>query len=454
MKRMESQDSNEMLDFIKRHYLKNRTIVSKDIIGIIDAVREYVDIEPVIHRYPTGSEYATWDIPPRWDVREAWLKDENGNIIASYEDHPLFLAPYSMPFNGIITFDVLKEHLSIHPSLRNAFFYEHRLAYDSRLRLKEWRISLPADVLDGLSPNGKYEICIDVEIEPGEMLVAEFILHGKSEDTVALLADYCHPGQVNDSFSGLVTFMDVLKEIKKNPLRNFTYSLMLFPETIGSSVMLASNPERISKIKGAIFCEMVAWGDQWAIKKTFTEDTYMDLLADIICLDIPEIKTIGFDDGAGNDEIVFDWAGVPAISLQRYPYEEYHSSEDSPEKIDTESMRQAVDSIIKIIDIIENDHVWQCTHPVPFYMSRFDLYNDAVSAFHDHLFFRNVLFSLDGHKTLLEIAHKLSKPFEEVKAVIKSMNGHKLVMPGKSGITEYFDKKKRRVLAQSVENER
>jgi len=441
-------DHNAVMSFMRRHYLKNRTIVSKDIMGIIEDATAYMGIEPVLHRYPSGSEYSIWDIPPCWDVREAWLKDESGNIVASYEDHPLFLAPYSMPFNGIIRFDVLKEHVSFHPTLKNAFFYEHRLAYNSRLRLKDWRISLPANIFERLDPNGKYEVNIDVDVGPGEMLVAEFILPGKSEDTVALLADYCHPGQVNDSFSGLVTFMDVLKEIKKNPIRNFTYSLMLFPETIGSSVLLASNPERIQKIKGAIFCEMVAWGDQWAIKKTFTEDTYMDLLADIICLDIPEIKTIGFNDGAGNDEIVFDWAGIPAISLQRYPYEEYHSSEDSPEKIDMESMKRAVEIILKMIDVIENDRIWHCVHPVPFYMSRFDLYNDAVSALHDHLFFRNVLFNLDGYENLMGIASKLSRSFEDVVAVIESMSRHNLIVPGQLGLIEYAKKKKRRILGR------
>jgi aminopeptidase-like protein len=422
------------MSFMRRHYLKNRTIVSKDITGIIEDVATYIGIEPVLHRYPTGNEYSTWDIPPRWDVREAWLKDEDGNIIASYEDHPLFLAPYSIPFHGVVTFEGLKDHVSTHPTLRDAFFYEHRLAYNSRLRLKDWRISLPADLLDRLNPMGRYEVCIDVEVEPGEMLVAEFVLPGKSEDVVALLADYCHPGQVNDSFSGIVTFMDVLKELKERPSRNFTYSLMLFPETIGSSVMLASNPERIPKIKGAIFCEMVAWGAQWAIKKTFTGDTYMDMLAGVLCLEMPEIKTISFDDGAGNDEIVFDWAGIPAISLQRYPYEEYHSSEDSPEKIDMESMKRAIEIILKMIDVIENDRIWCCVHPVPFYMSRFDLYNDAVSVWQDHLFFRNILFNLNGYKSILEIANKLGRQFDKTLGIIKAMEKYGLVRSGELGL--------------------
>lgn len=445
---LNSLDSSEMLSFINSHYLKNRTIVSKDIRGIIDAVGEYTEIEPIVHRYPTGSEYATWDVPPRWDVRDAWLKDENGNFIAGYRTHPLFLAPYSMPFHGIVTLDVLKAHVSTHPTLRSAFFYEHRLAYNSRLRLRDWRLSLPADLLDRLEPNGKYEISIDVEIEPGEMLVAEFILPGNSDDTVALLADYCHPGQVNDSFSGIAAFMGVLRELKRRPFRNFTYKLLLFPETIGSSVFLATHPEFVSKVKGAIFCEMVAWGDRWAVKKTYTKDTYMDLLVDVLRKRSTDITTIGFNEGAGNDEIVFDWAGIPAISLQRYPYKEYHSSEDGPEKVEAASMKRAAEIILKMLDMAENDRIWHCVHPVPFYMSRFDLYNDAVSALQDHLFFRDVLFNLDGYKSILEIADKLARPFEDVAAVVESMNRHELVIPGELGLLEHSKKLRKKILAK------
>lgn len=135
---------------MSRHYLKNRTIVSNSINEIIADAADYIGIQPVIHRYPTGSEFGTWDIPPRWDVREAWLKDEKGNVIASYKDHPLFLAPYSAPFSGRVSLDVLREHVSIHPTRRNAFFYEHRLAYHAQMRLKDWQITLPADVFESI----------------------------------------------------------------------------------------------------------------------------------------------------------------------------------------------------------------------------------------------------------------------------------------------------------------
>lgn len=440
---------------MSRHYLKNRTIVSNSINEIIADAADYIGIQPVIHRYPTGSEFGTWDIPPRWDVREAWLKDEKGNVIASYKDHPLFLAPYSAPFSGRVSLDVLREHVSIHPTRRNVFYYEHRLAYDAQLRLKDWRITLPSDIYENLDPKSTYEVCIDVDIEPGEMLVAEFILPGKYEETVALLADYCHPGQINDSFSGLAVFMEVFKTLAKRSDRKYTYSLMLFPETIGSSVMLAAEPERISRIKGALFSEMVAWGSDWLIKKTFSGNTYMDLVSDVISQQDPELKTIPFNEGAGNDEIVFDWAGIPSISLQRYPYDEYHSSDDNMDRVETDSMQRAYDITLQLLDVIEKDRVWHCVHPVPFYMSRFNLYNDAVNAQQDFFLFRNLLFNLDGRQSLVEIASKLGMPFNDALAIVEKMNSHGLVRPGRSGLLAASKNHKPRILAsQETDNEK
>lgn len=437
---------------MSRHYLKNRTIVSNDIPGIIDDVAAYVGIRPIIHCYPSGSEFGTWDIPPRWDVREAWLKDQKGNIIASYEEHPLFLAPYSAPFCGWVSLDVLRKHVSVHPTRRNAYFYEHRLAYNAQLRLKDWRITLPSDLLDSLDSRKTYEVCIDVDVKPGEMIVAEFVLPGKYDDTFALLADYCHPGQVNDSFSGLAVLMEVIKHLAKMPERILTYSLMLFPETIGSSVMLAANPERIAMLKGALFSEMVAWGGDWAIKKTFSEDTYMDMVSEVLSKQEPDLGTITFDQGAGNDEIIFDWAGIPSVSLQRYPYDEYHSSDDNMERVDTTSLQRAYDLTLKLLDIIEKDRIWYCTNPVPFYMSKFNLYNDAVSSKREFFLFRDLLFNLDGRQSLLEIAHKLKVPFDEIYSNVKAMENHNLVQSGELGLIAASQKRKDRILASTTKS--
>ena len=89
----------DLLGFIERNYRKNRTIVAEDISGILDDLEIVGGLKIKRHKYATGEDYSTWIIPPQWDVKEAWLKDNKGNMIASYEDHPLFLCPYSIPIH-------------------------------------------------------------------------------------------------------------------------------------------------------------------------------------------------------------------------------------------------------------------------------------------------------------------------------------------------------------------
>ena len=52
--------------------------------------------------------------------------------------------------------------------------YEFRLAYDFKRRLKEWRITLPLNLLESL-PDGLYDIEIDVNIKPGSLKIGHYL---------------------------------------------------------------------------------------------------------------------------------------------------------------------------------------------------------------------------------------------------------------------------------------
>ena len=71
-------------EFIETHYRKNRTIVSADIPSIFDGIETTIGLPVIRHYFPSGKDYATWIVPPQWDVREAWLKDSGGKVLASY----------------------------------------------------------------------------------------------------------------------------------------------------------------------------------------------------------------------------------------------------------------------------------------------------------------------------------------------------------------------------------
>lgn len=397
----------------ERNYRKNRTIVSDDISGLLSDIAETLGLELTVHSYPSESEIGTWVVPPSWNVREAWIKDSRGRIRASYDDHPLFLVPYSLPFEGKVSLDELKAHTRVHPTQRDAYFYEHRFAYHFQQRLSDWAITLPASLLESLERD-EYEVKIDLDIKSGEMLIGEFVLPGKTEQSIALLADHCHPGQVNDSWSGILSFIDVIGEVKKWRDRRYTYRFLIFPETIGSCVLLADKPEYIDKTDLAIFSEFVGWGRDWRILATPGRDSKAMRLAHVAASEDPEFTVDDLFCGYGNDERVFDFAGVPSMSVQMIECDEYHSSNDHPRLLDQDNIDKATKNILRICDLMERDLSLKFKQRVPIYQTRFDLYSDSV---HDSCHFhynREINTGIRDGLSLVDIAHKKNVPFDYV----------------------------------------
>jgi aminopeptidase-like protein len=365
-------------------------------------------------------------------VREAWIKDAGGKVIASYTDHPLFVAPYSKSIRAIVSGKELRAHLFSNPQQPDAFAYNHRLAHNAKLRLADWCLSLPQNLIDGLG-EGPFEVCIDAEVKDGEMLVGEIVLEGETRDTIAFLADWCHPGQVNDSFSGLVMFMEIMRTLAQRPQRRYTYKLLMFPETVGSSVYIGSDQTRARSIRGAIFSEMVGWGEEWFLKATRTGNSYMDLLSADCRRRFSDLKSAPFFSLYGNDEHVFDsvQVGIPTLSLQKFPFAEYHTSNDHPSRLNDADLFRAYEIILHLVDVVERDAVYEFVHPVPFYMSRYDLYADAVYEKEAHCLRRNIQLRLDGRSSLLKIANDLDVPFKAVHEYVERMAAFDLVRPAK-----------------------
>ncbi|BDG45787.1 hypothetical protein PspKH34_03480 [Parageobacillus sp. KH3-4] len=47
----------------------------------------------------TGTKVFNWEIPKEWVIREAWIKDEEGNEIVNMKNHNLHVLNYSIPVN-------------------------------------------------------------------------------------------------------------------------------------------------------------------------------------------------------------------------------------------------------------------------------------------------------------------------------------------------------------------
>ena len=108
--------SHKYAELTARNVLRNRTIVSDDVEELLIDISSTLGLELKLHRYKTGTDIGSWVVPPSWNVNEAWIKDQNGRVIASYDQHPLFLAPYCKEFSGFVNLNTLKNHTSVHPT--------------------------------------------------------------------------------------------------------------------------------------------------------------------------------------------------------------------------------------------------------------------------------------------------------------------------------------------------
>ncbi|MDP2399316.1 MAG: DUF4910 domain-containing protein [Burkholderiales bacterium] len=367
----------QMTDVIEKLLMKNRTIVSRDDAECMSLLSRHFPLH--VHKYATGNEYQTWPIPPEWNVRKAVLSDKNG-IIGSYDESPLFLAPYSMPFSGQVTRDELVKHVFSNPAVPDAYCYEFRLAYNFQRRLKEWRISLPHERLENL-PEGPFNVEIDVEVSPGHMLIGEMAHPGRSGNWFSLLAHYCHVAQANDGIAGVAVMLEAMKRIqKKHPDPLHGYKALLMPETIGSSVYAATHEEEIDKTLGAVFSEMAGAESPLQLVYSRRGDTYIDRVFLHVLSNKGKLpcRCIPFRRGWGNDELVFDapGVGVPVVSMDRYPFAAYHTHHDNMSLVKPARLEEVVDIITSVVDVLEEDYIPRPRHRVPTYLTRFNLYAD------------------------------------------------------------------------------
>ena len=61
----------------------------------------------------------------------------------------------------------------------------------------------------------------------------------------------------------------------------------------------------------------------------------------------------------GNDEYILNsvQVGIPTLSLQKYPFDEYHTSNDNPSNICDEDLFKAVEIILHLVNINEKQNL-------------------------------------------------------------------------------------------------
>ena len=131
-----------------------------------------------------------------------------------------------------------------------------------------------------------------------------------------------------------------------------------------------------------------------------------------------------------NDEKIYSWPklSIPSPAIQRFPFDEYHTSNDNPDHIKDEDLQTAIDITEHMINVLERNSVYRFVHNVPFWMTRFDLYSDDVYEPEDFVKRLHIVYEhVDGKNSILEIAEKMNVPFAYVYDYIIKMANCDLV---------------------------
>jgi aminopeptidase-like protein len=410
-------------------WFMERDLVSDGFDRALD--RLSAELPLIISEYPSGAEAWTWIIPDKWTCHEAYIETLGGERLIDRQNNPLHCASYSASFDGVVTREELFDHLQVNPDLPKAIPFAW-IYYRS-----DWGLCCSAEQKERLTDE-KYRVVIRSEHTPGTLKVGEYLVKGKTDKEIVLCAHLCHPCMANDDMSGVAVGIEVMRQLELLGPLLYTYRLLLTPETIGSIAWLSAHEEIIPYIKGGLFLEMLGTDCPHALQMTYQKDTEIDRCF----LDALEERDSRSWHGSfrrviGNDERQFNAPGVrvPMLSLSRvfhpdtgkWPYPTYHSSEDTPDAISWDNMEDSVETVLHMIQRLEENRVPVNLFRGEVFCSRYGLFIDFYEDPDGNRKLFDIIQMVDGTHTVSQIASATGASFGSVMEILKKMEGHDLI---------------------------
>lgn len=374
-----------------------------------------------VETYAPGKKVWTWVVPERYTVRKARLETESGAKVVDFADNPLHLLSYSLPLDAWLTWEELLPHL---------YYSEKRpwaIPWQFKYYERNWGFCLSKDQFDSLDRNARYHAVIDVQFgtDPAEgFRVADAVIHPRGGRNPAagemfILTHVCHPNQANDDAAGVVTAIEVARRLAANPLPEGSMSVrfLFCPETIGSIAYLAHHEEVISNLRAGIFIEMTGNDNSLILQRSRQDNALIDRVArDVLQKNGSDFREGEFAMVVANDERVVNGPGlnVPCISISRWPYEEYHTTDDNPSIIHEEKLREAADVVEQTIRVYAANYIPKRKFRGPVFLSGYGLWVDWRTNWALNRAIEKIMMHFEGRDTIFDIAELTGLPFIEV----------------------------------------
>jgi aminopeptidase-like protein len=335
-----------------------RSITGNGVRETLCHIGERVPLE--LFEVPSGTPTFDWEVPPEWNVREAFIADSSGRRLIDFRHHALHLVGYSVPVRTRMTLEELRPHLHTLPERPD--WIPYRTSYYR----EAWGFCLAERELQTW-PEGDYEVVIDADLKPGHLTYAECLVPGATEQEVLVYTHTCHPALANDNASGMAVAAALAEEaLKRRP--NLTYRFVFGPGTIGSIIWLAHNESRLPHVRGGLCIGLLGDGGPLTYKRSRRGATEIDLIAAQVVRELdPNAKLLDFSP-YGYDERQFCSPGInlPMGRLTRSAndaYPEYHSSADNLSLLRADSLAQSILAIATVLNRMDGNRRFRNLSP-------------------------------------------------------------------------------------------
>ncbi len=389
-----------------------------------------------IESYAPNTPVWTWKVPERYLVHEAYLELEGDGRILDFHDNPLHLVSYSLPVDRVLTWEELQPHL---------YFNEKRpqaVPWIFKYYERDWGFCLSKAAFDQLPHDKKYHAVIHSEFltdpQPG-FRVATAVVHPQggpnpSAGEIIVHAHTCHPRQANDDGAGVVSAIELARRLTEQPLPAGSMSVRFWfgPETIGTIAYLAHNEELIPNLKGGVFLEMTGNQGQLAFHHTRQQDHLLDRIARHVLAGRgqPFVER-EFAAAPANDERVINGPGVnvPCISLNRWPYDEYHTSDDNLDIMHEELLVEAAEVAEQIVRIYASDYVPRRAFRGPLFLSGHGLWVDWRENWALNRAIEKIMMRFEGRHSVFDIAEQVGLDYWMVREYVEKFRVKGFVIP-------------------------
>ncbi len=390
-----------------------RSITGNGVRETLRILQEHIPVEML--EVPSGTPVFDWMVPNEWNIRDAWIKNLQGERVIDFNAHNLHVMSYSVPVERRMSISDLRRHLFTLPEQPDL------IPYRTSYYRENWGFCLTQRQLDRLI-DPAYDVCIDSTLEPGHLTMGECFLAGETREEVLISCHVCHPSLANDNLSGIAVAVALARRLQEQR-RRYSYRFLFIPGTIGSITWLARNESKTTAIKHGLVLTCVGDAGDITYKRSRQGSAEIDRAATHVLQTAGEPHRVMDFFPYGYDERQYCSPGFNLavgcfMRSQHGTFPEYHTSGDNLSFIKAEYLARSFDRIWQIIEVLEKNRTCVNTNPkCEPRLGKRGLYGTTGGARQgefDELALLWVLNLSDGTNDLLTIAERAGMAFGKI----------------------------------------